>query len=77
MPVQSVDFDDVPEDNNEKEATVTTSFKLPVTTRDMLAKIAHRERHNMSGMGTIIIEDYINDYVKKYNETKEPETNKY
>lgn len=70
MAVSTIDFDDLPEEEVHKE-TVTVSMKFPVETQQMLKKIAHRERHNISTMGVIMVEKYINDYVEAYSKSKD------
>jgi len=71
MPVTNIDFDDLPEDALTRKETITVSFKLDVSTQEMFKKIAARERRNMSEMGGIVIEDYINNYVKQYQSKKD------
>ena len=70
MTVENFNFDDVPEDFAEREKLISLTIKVPEKTRDMFAKIAHRERHNMLTLGGIVIESYINDYVNKYKKDK-------
>jgi len=67
MAVKQIDFDDLPEDDFEaSEKMVNITVKVSESTRDMFQKIAHRERRNMMGLGSLIVEDYINKYIESY-----------
>jgi len=71
MAVESIDFDDLPEEDFAKaEKMVTLSFKVSEEARDMFAKISHRERRNMSALGGIILEEWMNDYIEKYKKSR-------
>lgn len=70
--VEVVDFDDLPEDDIEQnEKTVNITIKVTEDTREMFQRISKRERRNMSALGAIVIENYINDYVNKYKSEKQ------
>ena len=70
--VEVVDFDDLPEDDIEQnEKIVNITIKVTEDTREMFQRISKRERRNMSALGAIVIENYINDYVNKYKSEKQ------
>ena len=71
MSVENIDFDDLPEEDfSEKEKMVNITIKVSEETRSMFSKISHRERRNMAGLGAIILEDWMNEYIVKYKKSK-------
>lgn len=69
--VDIIDFEDLEEDEIKVEPTMNVTFKVTVSTSEMLKKIAKRERRNVNQLGAIIIEEYINSYVEKYKKSKD------
>jgi len=62
-----IDFDDLPEGDLPVEVKlINTTIKLPEDVRTMFSKIATRERRNVSGLGAIVIEDYVKNYIEEY-----------
>ncbi len=68
MTVENIDFDDLPEEEEqqEKEKLINITVKVSRNTKEMFGKIAHRERRNMASLGAIVLEDYINNYIESY-----------
>lgn len=71
MPVEMIDFDDLPDEQVEGRETITVSFKLDKEVQAMFKKIASRERRNITEMGGIVVEEFVNNYINKYKESKE------
>ena len=70
MAVEIIEFDDLPEDEITTEPMITVSMKIPTATKEMFAKIAHRERRTIGSLGAIVIEDYVNKYIEEYKKSK-------
>jgi len=71
MSVENIDFDDLPEDDfDNQEKLVNITVKISESSRNMFQKISHRERRNMASLGSIILEDWMNDYINKYKANK-------
>lgn len=71
MTIEMIDFDDLPGDEIvQEEKLVNVTVKVSENVRDMFAKIAHRERRNMSGLGSIVVEDYVKQYIADYQKKK-------
>ncbi len=67
MIIENIDFEDLPEEEVAQEnKLVNVTIKVPEETRKMFQKISARERRNMASYGCIIIEEFINKYVKEY-----------
>jgi len=72
MAVKNIDFDDLPEDEVEGgDKMVNVTIKMPENSRDMFSKVAHRERRNMSTLGGVVVEDYLNNYVANYEKKED------
>lgn len=68
--VEVIDFDDLPEDDIEQsEKTVNITIKVTEDVREMFSRISKRERRNMSALGAIVVEKYIQEYTENYKKT--------
>jgi len=71
MSIEEFEFDDLPENEiPDIEKKISVTIKLPQSLKNMLSKIAHRERRNIGELGTIIIEDWVTEYIEKYKSNK-------
>ena len=66
--VEMIDFEELPEEEEvaKQEKNINITFKVTKDVHEMFTKIAKRERRKISSLGSIIVEDYINNYVENY-----------
>lgn len=73
--VDIIDFDDLPEDEVDSgEKMINVTFEVGEDIREMLGKIAKRERRTIKVLGGMILSDYVEQYVKDYQAGKKTPT---
>jgi len=71
--MEMIDFDDLPDEDGNPDGVKMVGLTLKITEdeKEMLQRIAKRQRRNLSGLSAFILREYVEKYIADYKASKQ------